>query len=120
TDGARILLDRLQVPQLVEENVIKHESADRQRCPFQIWFGTEVRGRLPPQQRSPETQARRQCTQSNLPTPTVDVAKYACSTASVVEVYSAQALPKFIWQTAQHNSYVFGIDVVESIGTGYR
>jgi hypothetical protein len=108
------------VPEFVKENVVEHESADRQHRPLMTWLGSKLCGRLTIHQYLPQTQARRQGTQSDLTTPTIDVAENACAATAIIEVNCTQALPKFWGETAQHDAYVFGVDVVESISAGYR
>jgi hypothetical protein len=56
---ARVLVDWLQVPEFVKENIIEHESADRQHRPLMIWLGSKLCGCLTLHQCLPQTHARR-------------------------------------------------------------
>ncbi len=118
--GTRVLIDELQVPKLVKKHVIEHESADRQRWPFMPSPGSELLCSLTSDKETRQAHARRQGTQSDIPVSTVDITERARSAAAVVEVDGTEATPDLVGKTAQHNPYVFLVDIVDSIRAWHR
>jgi len=52
--------------------------------------------------------------------PLIDIREDACSASSVIEVNSAKASPEFERKTAQDDTDVVRIDVVDSVCAGNR
>jgi len=120
TQGRRILIGELQVPEFMEKHIIEHEPADGQRWPFIASSGSELLGRLTSHEESRQAQTRRQSTQSDIPTTSVHIAENARAAAPIVEVDTTEASPEFHGKTAQHNAHVFLIDIMDSVSTGNR
>jgi len=87
-----MLVYGLQVPELVEEHVIEHESTNRYRRPFVPSFSAELLRWLAA---LCQAHARRQRTKSDVPTLTADIAKNTGTAAAIIEVHSTQFLPEF-------------------------
>src|SRR6516225_6101012 len=103
------------MPKLVKKDVVEHESSYRQHWPSEPMTCSEFLGGLSLHKGTSQSDARRQSADSNLPTSSVDIAEPAGTTAPIIEVNGAEAAPECVWQTAQQNSYVLFIDVMDSI-----
>ena len=111
-NGPSLLINRLQVSECVKKYVVEHESADGQRSPFVASSSPKLLGRLTSHEASRQAHAGRQSTKSDLSTSTVDVAENARTAALIVEVDSTDSTPDFDRKTAQHDAYVFLVDVM--------
>ena len=49
-----------------------------------------------------------------------NIAKKACTATTIIEVNRPDAMPEFDGKTAQHNSYVFLVNVMDSISAWDR
>jgi hypothetical protein len=112
-----ISIDQLQVPELVQKHVIKHESANCQCWPLLATFGSELLRGLAFRESSLQAHAGRQSTESDFPSSRVDIAESACTTAPIIEVDGAHAMPHFDGKTAQDDTHVLRVYVVDSVGT---
>ena len=91
-------IDKLQISQLVEEDIIKHETTNSELGPFLTSVGAELLRRLLASHRKPQREAFGQREEGNFRSPPRHVTQSALAHAHVIELNRAKPLPKRFWQ----------------------
>ena len=115
TNRTRILIYELQMPELVEEHVIEHESSDSQRRPLATSLSPKLLGSLASHKESRKADAGWQSTKSNLSMSAVDITQSACAPTPIIEVDRTNLTPEFYREATQQDANVCLIDVMDSI-----
>ena len=116
--GPGFFVDKLQVTEFVQKNVIKHESADCEPGPFLPRSSAEFIRFLSHPKSLRQSHSRRQRAQGYIPATSIDITQSACTTGPIVEVNRAETLPEVSGEAVQDNANVILADVVNSVSTG--
>lgn len=109
-------IGRLQVSNLMQEDLVEHESPDGDCRPLGSPLRTEFRGgKCVPSAERAEAQPLRQRAQRNFTASAGDIAEPPDPETAVIEVHGSQSLPKFVRQPAQHDANIRSIDEVDAI-----
>src|SRR5580658_4276274 len=103
----------------MKKNVIEQEAANGERWPSFTPSGSELFRGLTLVQSSGQTHPRRQRTQRDLATASINITQNAYA-APIVEMNSAETVPKLVGKPAQDNAHVVFFDVMNSVSARGR